>query len=185
MIKNLSRVKDLVKTLAGFNRQTEDRMTYRGHVRVILTGPDGKIKQIEEIHNLVTSNGDNVFTAANAVGGTAQTTYAMKMGTATTTPSKTGAGSFVAVGDYVTGSAEACDGGTPTAAANVLTFTRTYAGGQGTSTTLNRISIVTNTTNAGEANANGTLAIALFANTIPKGASDTLAITWTITFLGA
>jgi hypothetical protein len=44
---------------------------------------------------------------------------------------------------------------------------------------------VDNTTDAGEADASKTAAMTVFAADIPKGASDTLAITWNITFLGA
>jgi hypothetical protein len=44
---------------------------------------------------------------------------------------------------------------------------------------------VDNTTDAGEADATHTFAISVFDGAINKGASDTLAVTWNVTFLGA
>ena len=157
----------------------------RGVVTAELWGPDGKLKQREVTRNIVTDQGDKF--AAQAFYTAAYTGWGMKLGTATTTASKSGAGSFVATGDYISGSAQALDDSTPKAGAtaDIVQFRNQWAAGEATSATINRVSICDNTTDAGEADATGTMAIAVFSSTIGKGASDTLTVTWNVTYLGA
>lgn len=166
----------------------KDKMVMRGEVIAELRGPDGKLKQREVTHNLVTDQGD-IFAAA-ALYSDISPNYAgwgMKLGTATTAASKSGAGSFIAVGDYVAGSNKALDDSTPKegAAGDVCQFRRLFAAGEGTDATINRVSIVDNTDANGEADATGTYAIAVFAAQIAKGADDTLTVTWNVTYTGA
>jgi hypothetical protein len=157
-----------------------------GRMAYELRGPDGRIKARGVTHNLVTGNGDQYCAKKLYSAPTLMT--AMKLGTATTAPAKTGAGSFVAVADYVSGSAHACDESSPKAGGtnDIVTFIHTWAAGEATNSTINRVAIVDNTTDAGEADATHTLSAALM-NPAPvaKGAADTLKITWNITFLGA
>jgi hypothetical protein len=155
-----------------------------GHVVAELFGPDGKLKQREEVHNLITDVGDN-YLAALAYG-TSVSTYRMKTGSASTAAAKNGAGSYVATGDYNSGSAHAMDSTYPKVGAsnNIAQFKVTWATGENTNT-IRRCGIVDNATNAGEADATHTYAMTVFTADIPKGASDTLAVTWTWTFLGA
>lgn len=157
---------------------------YRGHIVAELFGPDGALKQREEIDNLVTDVGDNYL--ASLAFGTAGWTYRMKTGSASTAAAKSGAGSFCAVADYNSGSAHAMDATYPKvgASTNISQYKVTWAAGENTNT-IRRVGIVDNATNAGEADATHTLAMGVFAADIPKGAADTLAVTWTITFLGA
>ena len=148
------------------------KVTIRGRVEYVLRGPDGRFKARGVSHNLVTDVGDIYF--AEAVLGTAAAPPAgMKLGTeGGVAAAKNGAGSFIPAGDYVDG--------------NIVQYKRIYAAGEATNATLNRVSIVDNTTNAGEADASHTSAIALLdPKPVNKGASDTLTITWNITFLGA
>jgi hypothetical protein len=163
----------------------KDGMCLRGEVIAVLRGPDGKVKGRQVTHNLVTDQGDNF--AKSAIYTAAYATWGMKLGTASTAASKSGAGSFIAVGDYVSGSAKALDDSTPKqgASANICQFRRLWAAGEGTSATINRVAIVDNTTDAGEADATHTFAIAVFAAQIAKGADDTLTVTWNVTYLGA
>jgi len=160
-------------------------MKMRGVVTAILRGPDGKVKQKSVTHNLVTDQGD-IF-AGDAMYTAAYSTWGMKLGTATTAASKDGAGSFIATGDYVAGSAQALDDSTPKegASANIVQFRRLWAAGEGTDATINRVAIVDNTTAAGEADASHTYAISVFSGNINKGADDTLTVTWNVTYLGA
>lgn len=166
---------------AGYNRNPKDLVGYVGHVVAELYGPDGKLKQREETHNLVTDVGD-IYLAQLAYGDK-WATNGLKLGSASTAAAKNGAGAFPAVADYIDGSAHA-----PTlavgASANILKLTHTWAAGEATGT-IRRMGWVNNTTNAGEADATLTAAMTVFTADIPKGASDTLAITWNITFLGA
>jgi len=163
----------------------KDGVCLRGEVIAELRGKDGRLKERQVFHNLVTDQGD-IF-AKSAIYTAAYSTWGMKLGTATTEAAKNGAGSFQAVADYVDGSAKALDDSTPKegASANICQFRRLWAAGEGTSATINRVSIVDNTTNAGEADATHTYAIAVFAAQIAKGADDTLTVTWNVTYLGA
>lgn len=166
---------------AGYSRDRKDIVGYIGHVVAELFGPDGRLKQREETHNLVTDVGD-VYLAQLAYGDK-WGTNGLKLGSASTVAAKNGAGAFPAVADYISGSAHA-----PTlavgASSNILKLTHTWAAGEATGT-IRRMGWVNNTTDAGEADATNTAAMTVFAADIPKGASDTLAITWNITFLGA
>jgi len=166
-------------------KMLRDKMVMRGWVVAELRGPDGKLKQRVEQHNLVTDQGD-IFAAAAIYTG-AYAAWGMKLGTASTAASKSGAGSFVAVGDYVSGSNKALDDSTPKAggANDIVQFRRLYAAGEGTSATINRVAIVGNTDDNGEADATDTYAIAVFAAQIAKGADDTLTVTWNVTYTGA
>jgi len=166
-------------------QKKKDGMCLRGEVIAELRGPDGKIKQRQVTHNIVTDVGDDF--AAAAIYTAAYATWGMKLGTATTAAAKTGAGSFQAVADYVSGSAKALDDSTPKAGVSndIAQFRRLWAAGEGTDPTINRVSIVDNTTDAGEADATHTYAIAVFAAQIAKGADDTLTVTWNVTYLGA
>jgi hypothetical protein len=164
---------------------TADRVGLWGHVVVELRDADGNLKQRDEGWNKVTDQGD-IFAAA-AIYTAAYATWGMKLGTATTAASKNGAGSYIAVADFVAGSAKALDNSTPKvgAAANVVLFRRLWAAGEGTNATINRVSICDNTTAAGEADATHTFAIYVFGATINKAAADTLTVTWNVTFTGA
>ena len=163
----------------------KSRMGMRGEVIAVLRGPDGKLKQRLVQHNIVTTQG-NTFAAA-ALWTAAYSTWGMKLGTASTTASVDGAGSFIATTDYVSGSAQALDDSTPKvgAGATIAQFRRLWAAGEGTSDTINRVAIVDNTTDAGEADATHTYAIAVFAAQIAKAAGDTLTVTWNVTYLGS
>ena len=158
-----------------------DRMKLRGHVVAELYGPDGTLKQREETHNLVTDVGDVYL--AQCPYGTPWATNGLKLGSASTAAAKNGAGAFIAVADYIAASAHAPTLAVGTAA-NKLKITHTWAAGEATGT-IRRMGWCTNTTDAGEANAALTAATTVFAADIAKGAADTLAITWEITFLGA
>ncbi len=162
----------------------ESKFTLRGEVIAEVRGPDGQLKQRSVTHNIVTDQGDAL--AAKAAYTAAYTTWGMKLGTATTAAAKNGAGSFIAVADYVSGSARALDDSTPKqgAAANICQFRRLWAAGEGTNANINRVAICDNTTDAGEADAAHTFSISVFSGAINKGASDTLTVTWNVTFAG-
>ncbi len=155
-----------------------------GRVHVVLRGPDGRIKYEETIHNLVSDQGDKHCAYLFHSAPTAMDD--MKLGSASTAASKSGAGSFVATGDYISGSAHACDTASPKEGdtADEVNFIHTWAAGEATGT-IRRCGIVDNTTDAGEADATHTLTMVVFSGDIVKGAADTLKVTWGITFLGS
>jgi hypothetical protein len=164
--------------------EMKSKMRACGHVVAELFGPDGKVKGRWEQDNLVTDIGDQML--ASLAYGTAGWTYRMKTGSASTAAAKNGAGSFVAVGDYNSGSAHAMDATYPKVgiSANIAQFKVTWAAGENTNT-IRRVGLVDNATDAGEADATHTAATSVFAGDIVKAAADSLAVTWTITFLGA
>jgi hypothetical protein len=162
-----------------------DKCGLTGQVIVELHDQYGNLKERQVFHNIVTDKGDDF--AKSAIYTAAYTTWGMKLGTATTTATKSGAGSYCAVADYVSGSAQALDDSTPKqgASAIICQFRNQWAAGEATNSNINRVSIVDNTTDAGEADATHTYAIAVFSGAINKGASDTLTVTWNVTYLGA
>jgi hypothetical protein len=176
---------NIMKYLGISKRRFKDKLVMKGWVVAVLRGPDGKVKQRVEQHNLVTDQGD-IF-AASAIYTAAYSVWGMKLGTASTAASKSGAGSFIAVGDYVSGSNKALDDSTPKAGGSndITQFRRLYAAGEGTSATINRVAIVGNTADNGEADADDTYAIAVFGAQIAKGADDTLTVTWNVTYTGS
>lgn len=171
--------------LGSSNTGPSNTTKMTGELIIELHDQYGNLKDRQVIHNLVTDNGDDL--AKSAIYTAAYTTWGMKLGTATTAASKSGAGSYVAVADYVSGSAQALDDSTPKqgAAANIVQFRNQWAAGEATNSNINRVSITENTTDAGEADATGTYSTAVFSGAINKGASDTLTVTWNVTYLGA
>jgi hypothetical protein len=165
--------------------RAEGKVGLWGVVLAELRDKNGKLKQRKIVQNLVTDQGD-IF-AAQAMYTAAYSGWGMKLGTATTTAAKNGAGSYIASGDYISGSAKALDDSTPKAGAtnDIVQFRRLFAAGEATNSNINRVSICDNTTDGAEADATGTYAISVFSGAINKGASDTLTVTWNVTYLGA
>ena len=163
------------------------RIRILGRCITELFGPDGRLKYREAGPNLITTVGDNLF--ASLAFGTAGWTYRMKLGSASTAAAKTGAGAFVAAGDYISGSALAMDSTYPKvkgsgADAKTAVYKCTWGAGVATGT-IRRVGLVDNATDAGEADASHTAAMKVFDADIPKGAGDSLVHTWEVTFLGA
>ena len=160
----------------------------KGVVVAELRDGDGNLKVRCETHNLVTAVGDQYYAGRAALSsGLPNQVTGFRLGSGTVAPSKTGAGS--ALNAYIPGSNKPCDAGFPTAAGGVVTFKRTYAPGEATTTSA-VTEVVLNTDNISNDNANtatsaNTIARALLTGISSKGAADTLTITWTHTILGA
>lgn len=171
--------------LRSIHADTRDRMRIVGRVAYDLYGPDGTLKHHGETHNIVTDKGDALF---SSLAYTAAPTFNMKLGETDTAPSKTydNAGGWIADADMPTDGQQAMDATYPKvgASANIVQFKVTYAAGNGTGT-LNRVALVDSTESDPS---DGTLTYAIASlpdKPVVKGAGDTLAVTWTITFLGA
>ena len=164
----------------------EDASSIHGTVHAVLTGPDGKVKGECTVHNLVTSVGDQMYTArGSGIGSPPAAPTGMRIGTGSTAVAKTGAGAAIVT--KITGGNQGFDGSFPTASAGVATYKVTYAAGTGTTASpVTEVVIVNDTiaTDTATAAAN-TISRALLTGIGSKGASDTLAITWTHTLLGA
>lgn len=173
---------------------TADSSGATGQVVIELIGPDGKVKSRQTVKNLITDAGDQYhvrrIAAAVAPSTPADVTKVtgMKLGTATTAAAKSGAGA--ALGTYVAGSNVAFDAGYPTTEnlggglGWTVTYQATFGAGVGTSAALTEAVLVTDAAVNATSTGADTVARVVFAAT-PKGAADTLAITWAHKQLGS
>lgn len=142
----------------------QDQLTFTGKLKVVLTGPDGKVKEEHEFKNLVVTAGKN-WIAARMVGTPAVMTH-MGIGTGTVA---------AAAGDVALGAQAGARValGASSANNNVATFSATFLPGVGTGAL----------TEAGIFNAdtNGTMLCRTVFAVVNKGAADTMSITWDIT----
>jgi len=135
-----------------------------GSLRVVVTGSDGQIKEDHSFTNLVVTVGKN-FVASRIVGIASNVMSHMAVGSGTTA---------AAAGDTALGSELGRVAlGSGTAATNVVSYSATFPAGTGTGAV----------TEAGILNASsvGTLLCRTVFAVVNKGASDSMAITWTIT----
>jgi hypothetical protein len=141
----------------------KDEAGSKDNVVLVLRGPDGKIKQTETVHNLITTAGRNEL-VNRWDDGTAQPTH-MAIGTGATA---------AAAGDTTLQTELDRNALTSrVAATNVITMVGDWAAGDGTGAI----------TEAGvlSAASNGTLFSRAVFSVINKAAGDTLQITWTYT----
>jgi hypothetical protein len=136
----------------------------RGDVSIVLTGPDGKVKDQREIKNLVVTAG--LAHIASRIVGTAQGVMShMALGS----NNVAAAAGNTALGNEL--GRVALTGAVPTGAS--IAFTATFGAGSGTGSV----------TEAGlfNAAAAGTMLARTTFGVVTKESGDTLAITWTVT----
>ena len=157
---------DSVEVSAGRGAALHDRLPVRGHVLLELYGPDGRLKETRETDNLVVDAGEAHIADRLSSSPSGAAMGWMAIGTGATA---------AAFGNTALGAEIDRNATTSiTDSANVVTYVGNWAAGDGTNSAI---------TEAGIFNAASTgtmLARAVFA-AINKGASDTLAITWTVT----
>lgn len=165
-----------------------------GFVVVELRADDGRLKFRKGFRNLITDAGD-LYQAGKAIAGVAPASPAaptamsgMKLGTGTTAAAKSGAGGALVT--YLTGSNLAFDATYPQTAnlgaglGVTGVYKCTWGAGVATNSAITEVVIVNDAgTNATSSAAN--TASRLVFTAVNKGASDTLAITWSWKFLGA
>jgi len=163
----------------------------KGVVRYKLFGPDGKVKQVGESNNIVTTQGDNYFVDQLSDRGAA-TINLMVLGTGTADVAKANtwvSGYFAGNGSAVAGDGTVgpiTNAGTP---AN-LQLVGTFGAGYATQNGITRV-LYTNMNPAADGNGtpNGSTTFAIahgtISPTVNKGSTDSLVVTWDITFLGA
>lgn len=145
----------------------DDNVTITGDITAILYGADGNIKERLDVHNLVVTVGKGII-ASRLVGTAANTISYMAVGSGTTTTDV----SQTALTTEIT--RVAISSGTATG--NVVTYVATFAPGVGTGS-INECGLFNSATPGA---ANSMLARSTSV-VLTKGASDTLALTWTIT----
>ena len=134
-----------------------------GHIHVIVKDKDGNVKHEHEQENAITTAGKN--------GMADQLLASPSLGKPTHMAVGTGSPSGTALGTEVDRNALT----SKTRSTNVVTLVGDWAAGDGTGT-LTEAGIF-DASSAGNMWNSGTL-----SPSVPKGASDTLQITWTITF---
>ena len=143
-----------------------DSIKMKGRLNIVLTGPDGEVKEQHEVDNLVVTVGKN-FIASRMKDATATAMSHMEVGTGTTA---------AAVGDTALQTAVASSRVTltsTTVTTNSVAYVATFPAGTGTGAL----------TEAGifNASSSGTMLCRTVFSVINKGAADTLGITWTVT----
>lgn len=143
---------------------TNEQLKASGSLKVVLTGPDGKIKEEHEFKNLVVTVGKN-FVASRMVGTSANVMSHMAIGSSSTA---------AAAGDTALGSELGRVAlASSTAVTNVVTYTATFPAGTGTGAV-----VEAGILNAASA---GTLLCRTVFAVVNKGANDAMSVTWTVT----
>lgn len=173
---------DLLKGIMKvISNQFVGRFALEGRIVATLFGPDGKIKRIERIHNLVVDYGDEY--CAKLVAEAAPTSMGyMRLGTDATAAAK---GQTALISEIAT-SDDAFESGYPQYAATFdsvsgewTVFRCEWAAGDVTNSNINEVGIFDATT------AGNMASRAVFSATINKTANDTLRVDWGWKFLGA
>ena len=154
------------KMALGVGKGFADEAGLRGHVKFELFGPDGALKQLQEVDNAVTTLGK--YCAADQLLASPAVAKPGWMELGTGTPAAT------ILGAYIAGSRTALDSKTRNNA--VLTMICTFGAGVGTGaiTEAGIFNVVTqNTTD---------LILSSSFSVINKAAADSLVITWTLTY---
>lgn len=186
-----ARITDAFKIAMGRARELTDRAGLVGFGVVEVRDKDGNLKQVVPFANLITTAGDQYYAKMGIVGVSPATPSAptlaarMKLGTGTTAAAKSGAGAVLVTWlntsafDATYPQAAAVGGDTGWNA----TYKTTWAAGTATNSAITEATISTDTTGAVGLAAD-TISRVVFT-AVNKGASDTLAITWSHKFLGA
>ena len=193
MLETTRMTDDLVIAL-GRGHVDQDEAGMIGFGVIELFGPDGRLKQSRRFRNLITDAGDlyvaqKVITAISPANPSAPTAMSgMKLGTGTTAVAKNGAGGALVT--YLAASNVAFDATYPQTSnlgaglGVTAVYKTTWAAGVATNAAITEAVIVNDAaTNATTSAANTGSRVVFTA--INKGASDTLAITWSWKYLGA
>ena len=143
---------------------TQDQLKASGALRVVLTGPNGEVKEEHEFKNLVVTVGKN-FVASRMVGTASNVMSHMAIGSDGTTPAAGNTALGGELGRVALASA--------TATNNVVTYAATFPAGTGTGAV-----VEAGVFNAGTA---GTMLCRTTFAVVNKGADDAMSVTWTVT----
>lgn len=181
---NRAGITDGVSTVLTRGRPLDSLTVIQGLVVAELFDEHGDLKARCETRNLVTAVGDQLY-ASRGVGLTSSVLpVGMKLGAGSTAVAKTGAGAALVT--YLSNSHQVFDGTFPSAAGGVASMKVTYAAGKATTASpITEVVIFTDALADATSTAANTISRALLAGIGSKGASDTLAVTWTHTVLGA
>ncbi len=157
---------DKVEVSAGRGAHLHEPLPLAGHVLVELYGPDGDLKDTREVGNLVVDTGKaHIADALSSSPGQSAMSH-MAIGTGSTSP----VAGNTALGTEIDRNALT----SRTDSTNVVTYVGNWAAGDGTNAAIAEAGIF-------NAASTGTMLARATFTAINKGASDTLAITWTVT----
>lgn len=191
---NESKLSDAFQIAMGRARDLVDGVGLVGFGVVELRDERDRLKLALPFANLITTAGDEYYAKKGIVGISPANPSAptavngMKLGTGTTAAAKSGAGAALVT--YLSASNVAFDSTFPSAAAVGgdggwnATYKTTWAAGVATNSAITEAVIVNDQATNATTTAANTVARVVFS-AVNKGASDTLAITWTHKFLGA
>lgn len=147
----------------------QEQMSVKGRLSVVLFDADGKVKQSQDIPNLVVNTG-LAFIASRMKDTTDAAMSHMAVGSGTTAAAAGNTALETQIGSRVSLTST-------TVTANATAYVATFAAGTGTGAI----------TEAGIFNAStaGTMLCRTVFSVVNKGADDTLQITWTITLNAA
>jgi hypothetical protein len=147
----------------------QEQMSVKGRLSVVLFDADGKVKQSQDIPNLVVNTG-LAFIASRMKDTTDAAMSHMAVGSGTTAAAAGDTALETQIGSRVSLTST-------TVTANATAYVATFAAGTGTGAI----------TEAGIFNAStsGTMLCRTVFSVVNKGADDTLQITWTITLNAA
>ena len=139
-----------------------------GNILAVLTAEDGSIKQELEFKNLVVTSGKRLV-ASRLIGTADNSISNLAIGSGTSSPAITDGGLQTELARVAIGSA--------TSSGAVVTYTASFGPGVGTGN-INECGLF-NSPTVGASNSMLARSNSLI---LTKGASDTLALTWTVTF---
>lgn len=186
---------DSLSLAFGRGVRLDDEVPAAGYGVVEVFGPDGELKQSTSFENRITDAGDlynaSMIIALVGTPNAAQPTKVtgMKVGTGTTAAAKNGAGAALVTYTTAIIANRIFDTTHPQvvnlgAGAGVnAVYKCSWAAGQATSTGLTEVVLVNDAATDATSTAANTVSRAVFAST-PKGALDTMTITWNHLQLG-
>lgn len=162
--------------------------TIKGHVRWVLANPDGSIEAQGEVDNIVTAYGEQVYAGRGSGATSVAAPTGMKLGTGSTTPSRTGAGSTLAT--YLADSDQAFAAGFPAvttpSGTTRVTYECVFAEGKATSASpITEAVIVNNALSDTNSASNNVVARVLLSGIPSKSSGQSLTVTWTHDLTGA
>jgi hypothetical protein len=172
---------DTITSAAGYQRGEPDTAVLRGHGVAEVHGPDGELKASIAFSNLITAVGEQRYAEAGAMASpSVAVPTGMQLGTGTTAPAKTGAGS--SIGTLVASSLLPLNG-TPTSSVpssvRRITYATTWAAGTATANGIAEVALVNQSIGTQTAApASSTIARALLSPAVNKGSADSLTVTW-------
>lgn len=182
MSLDTTRLGDQMTAAGGYQRPGHDSSIIRGTLEVVLTGPDGEVKDRRTTFNIITTIGEQMYGERGAGITTTAVPTGMALGTGTTAVAKTGAGAALVT--PISGSAVALTGGYPQSSipstVRRITYQVLWAAGTATASGIAEVVLQNGsaTTVPTAAATTNIVSRALLSPVVNKGASDTLTITW-------